>query len=60
MSKTEVAKLVLYALALAMGVALIALQYTEIPGSYDINLMLGISVFCLALGGIISAETGKF
>ena len=60
MSKTETIKLILYALALAMGVALIALQYTEIPGSYDINLMLGIAIFCVALGGIISTETEKF
>lgn len=56
----EIIKMVLFAVALAMGVATVALSFTGTPGSYDAEPLLGIAVFALALAGLNSLDDSKF
>ena len=59
MDTNEVTKLILFVLALAMGVATVVLSFTGLPGTYDTEPLLGIAVFCLALAGLNSLKTEK-
>lgn len=52
----EKIKIVLYAVALAMGVAAVVLSWTGLPGTYDAEPLLGIAVFCLALAGLLRSK----
>ncbi|MFH0929069.1 MAG: hypothetical protein V1818_01785 [Candidatus Aenigmatarchaeota archaeon] len=40
---------ILYAIALALGVAAVVMNFTGIAGNYDTAPLLGIAVVCLAL-----------
>ncbi|MHA1210553.1 MAG: hypothetical protein ACTSP1_10130 [Candidatus Freyarchaeota archaeon] len=51
----EVFRIVLYALALAMGVATVVLAVLNIP-CITVMILLGIGLCALALAGIISIE----
>lgn len=54
----EVFRIVLYALALAMGVATVVLAVLNIP-CITVMILLGIGLCALALAGIISIEKVK-
>ena len=59
-NKNEIIKLVLYAVALAMGVATVVLSVVgESLELETIAIFLGIAVFCLALAGLDSVKTNK-
>ena len=44
--------LVLYAIAMTMGIVTIIFSWTGLPGNYDTEPLLGIGVFCLALAAL--------
>lgn len=52
----EKIKVVLYAVALAMGVASVVLSWTGLPGTYDAEPLLGIAIFCLAVAGLLNSK----
>ena len=57
--KKEMIKMVLYAVALAMGVATIVLSWTGLPSNYDTEPLLGIGILCLAIAGLHCVDTKK-
>ena len=57
MDTDNLTKLILYALALAMGVATIVL--TALGQPENMGIFLGIAVFCLALAGLSSVDTDR-
>ena len=57
MSASEMIKLILYAVAMAMGVAVTVLS---VINNQDTNTtLLGIGIFCLALAGLNSINDKK-
>lgn len=56
--KTEITKLILYAISLAMGVAGIVLSSFG-ESQATIGTLFGIAIFCLALAGLNSVKTDK-
>ena len=57
--KTEMVKLVLYGVSLAMGLATVVLSYTGLPEKYDTEPLLGVAILCLALAGLRSINHKK-
>jgi hypothetical protein len=55
MDTENLTKLILFALALAMGVASIVLG--ALGQTANLAVLLGIAVFCLALAGLSSVDT---
>jgi len=54
--KNKNTKIVLYAIALVMGIAAVVLSWTGLPGAYDTEPLLGVGIFCLALAGLLSMK----
>ena len=59
MEKKELAKTILFALALAMGIAVIVMSYLGKPPG-EMGMPIGIAILCLAIVGFISIDTEKF
>ena len=59
MSKKETVKMVLFALALAMGVASVVLDQF-ISSNADIDTFLGIAILCLAIAGFMTVKSESF
>jgi hypothetical protein len=57
MDTENLTRLILYALALAMGVASIVLG--TLGQTVNLGILLGIAVFCLALAGLTRVNTGS-
>ena len=59
MERKELAKTILFAIPLAIGVALIVLHQLGEPAT-NLEMLLGVSIFCLALAGLLLIDTEKF
>ena len=59
MAKTEIIKFVLYAIPLAMGVAITVLSILGESSKEAHGLLLGIAVLCLALAGLRTVNVKK-
>jgi hypothetical protein len=55
MPENDTTQLVLFAVALAMGVATVVFSFTDLR-SFDTEPLLGIAVFCLAVAGLRKIE----
>lgn len=50
---------ILYAIALALGVATLVFSYTGLAGNLDAEPLLGIGLLFVALAGLNTATTNK-
>ena len=47
---------ILYAIAMAMGVAAVVMSFLSVPGTFDAGPLLGIGLFCAALAGLNASD----
>ncbi len=55
----SIINIILYVIALIMGIASIIFSYTGLPWTYDTEPLLGIGILCIALAGLNAISKNK-